>query len=169
MLAAAPDRARIAQPDVAMRDGQDLQRLGRQRVGADRLGVGQAATQGADELPITADSLVRPLCVRAAASGRLAPVAGPHWITVGDAALTLDPLSSRGLAAAMAGGIHAATALAARRAGGTTDPAGYARALADIHHRHLADRRAYYGLEGRWPDAAFWRRRAAAPALGVSP
>jgi flavin-dependent dehydrogenase len=94
-----------------------------------------------------------------AMSQRLDICAGDGWLAVGDAASTVDPLSSQGVMRALRSGIVAARAI-------RLHAAGDARALADHHARHVREydayldtRDAYYRVEQRWPDSPFWRRR----------
>lgn len=97
--------------------------------------------------------------VRSARSAHLRPASGPGWLAVGDAAASWDPLSSSGLARALAGGEHAAAIIDAHAR-------GHADALAEHDHaverelaRYLTTRTRYYRLETRWPHAPFWARR----------
>lgn len=85
------------------------------------------------------------------------------WLAVGDAALSVDPISGSG----------AVRALRSARAGAET-----ALALLESHDAnaieayesqcdfecmaYLKERAMYYGLERRWEKNAFWARRAAA-------
>jgi flavin-dependent dehydrogenase len=97
--------------------------------------------------------------VTAAHSTRLEPAAGASWLAVGDAALSFDPLSSRGLFNALYTGLTAAEAADQHLRGDELSLTGYARALrdiGDIYRRHLA---LYYASETRWREAPFWRRR----------
>lgn len=127
-------------------------------------------TRGHTELPIDGTARIcAPLQVRSAAVGRLTQVVGERWIAAGDAALSLDPLSSRGITAAITGGLHAASALVAHRLGSTASLSEYARTIDQVHAQHGVDRRAYYGLEKRWPDAPFWSRRARPPQVPPLP
>src|SRR5205085_2696766 len=54
-----------------------------------------------------------------AASHRLEPAGGDGWLAIGDAALSVDPLSSQGLCSAMATGMRAANVIGP---GGQVDP-----------------------------------------------
>jgi flavin-dependent dehydrogenase len=97
--------------------------------------------------------------IRAASSSRLDRASGRNWLAVGDAAAALDPLSSQGICQALQSGLAAADVIGeclARRG-----PAG--RSLAARHQgdfdAYLLARRRYYGLERRFADAPFWRRR----------
>lgn len=118
-------------------------------------------SQGARELPLAAAGLAGPPAVTSANLGRLSPVWGDGWIAAGDAALTLDPLAARGVSAALIGGLHAATALLASDAGRSDSLAHYGRMLDRVFDQHLGSRAGYYGLETRFAEFPFWRRRAA--------
>jgi flavin-dependent dehydrogenase len=104
-------------------------------------------------------AMIGPPRVTDAGSGRLDQFAGSHWIAVGDAALSFDPLSSQGILNALYTG---------KRAGQTIDRvlSGEGGALGEYRHRlegiHRAYRQnllAYYSLESRWPERLFWSRR----------
>ena len=86
---------------------------------------------------------------------RSEPVAGESWLTVGDAAAAHDPIAGQGILWALESGIAGAEAILTSTAG------AYATAIGERFERYLATRAAYYGLEDRWPDAPFWRRRRA--------
>lgn len=94
------------------------------------------------------------------ASARL--LHGPGWLATGDAAMTFDPLSSQGIAAAVLMGSRAGAAVAdALRDGSAPDLAPWAEDYRTLEGETM-DLRAYYArLERRWPDAPFWARRAA--------
>ena len=90
--------------------------------------------------------------------------AGPAWLAAGDAALACDPLSSQGLLNALYSGLAAAEA-ADRTLAGVEAATGYLkrfRRLDDAYRRHLA---FWYGLERRWADAPFWKRRSGSRAV----
>jgi len=89
-------------------------------------------------------------------------VMGDHtWLATGDAAVSVDPLSSQGILTALAMGRQAGHAAAATVLGGhaTQARATYARRYREVLRDHLAHRAAYYALEERWPHAPFWSRR----------
>lgn len=106
--------------------------------------------------------------VRAAHSQRLsdfgdAGVNGDGWVAAGDAACTLDPLSSQGILKALrTGKIASFVAL-----DGLEGPAGraasslarYRQLLAAEYSRYLETRALFYGEERRWPESPFWARR----------
>lgn len=102
--------------------------------------------------------VARPRTV-AAGSSVLARVGGDGWLAVGDAAATHDPLSSQGIATALAQGQWAATAAASALGGDSGAIDRYATDVITGYARYLAMRAGYYDLEQRWPDSPFWRRR----------
>src|SRR5262249_8825839 len=85
---------------------------------------------------------------------------GDGWIAAGDAAASYDPLSSSGIPRALDSGIHAALAihdfLKHER---TAALNAYDANLKRSFETYLATQSAYYKMEGRWPQALFWRRR----------
>jgi len=98
--------------------------------------------------------------VVAAGSAIVHPVAGPGWLAAGDAAAAYDPLTSHGIAAAIADGWDAAAVVLAALDG---DPAAadvYAYRVRRSFTRYLEVRAAYYEMEERWPGSPFWQRRS---------
>ena len=93
-------------------------------------------------------------CVTDASTSWLDRLAGAGWAATGDAAAAFDPLSSQGIVTALVMGREAG-----RVAAGTVSPEDYEAQYASLLEEHLALREAYYGLERRWPDSTFWRRR----------
>ena len=85
------------------------------------------------------------------------------WLASGDAAVSVDPLSSQGVLTALEMGREAARAATATVLGGepARARAAYARRYGEVLRDHLALRAAYHALEERWPDAPFWSRRHA--------
>lgn len=88
-----------------------------------------------------------------------APLAGTHWLAVGDAALTLDPLSGSGIEMALRGGIKAAQACANALAGEAAATKQYITAVQHYFHQHLKLRQSFYAMESRWSHSDFWRKR----------
>ncbi|HEY0018420.1 MAG TPA: tryptophan 7-halogenase [Longimicrobium sp.] len=87
------------------------------------------------------------------------------WLAAGDARAAVDPLSASGVFRALQGGEEAAAAVD-RWLDGDSAPARAYEAAQDrafVHYLH--QRRDYYAQETRWPDAPFWRRRAALPSF----
>jgi flavin-dependent dehydrogenase len=92
---------------------------------------------------------------------------GPRWLAVGDAASCFDPLAAQGIYKAIDDGIAGAQAIVSALAtGGDLDP-GYEQVVRGRFEEYLVNRNHFYGLERRWPDAPFWRRRHARTELGA--
>lgn len=83
------------------------------------------------------------------------------WLTVGDAALGVDPISGSGVRRGLAGAVEASRALIATLDGDPTAIGAYETAQDDACTTYLLERAAVYGQERRWPTAPFWRRRLA--------
>jgi flavin-dependent dehydrogenase len=93
-----------------------------------------------------------------AATSRKMQVAGPGWIAVGDAAMSLDPLSSLGIYKALDSGIRASDWVAAalrQHASSTT----YADWSNHVFERYLMRRDQIYREQRRWAGSQFWKRR----------
>lgn len=88
---------------------------------------------------------------------------GDGWLAVGDAAMSFDPLSSQGLFNALVTGIEGGRALIARLStkDGADPASGYADMLGAVWHTYRRHHALYYGMEARWADQPFWRRRRA--------
>lgn len=110
-----------------------------------------------------------PLVVRPAHSRRLDAASGPGWVAVGDAASTVDPLSSQGIFKALRSGTFASyaigDALVKDDAAGITRYASFVEAEFDAFVRVRA---RYYARERRWPSSDFWRRRTPAELYSQS-
>ncbi|UXY14855.1 FAD-dependent monooxygenase [Chitiniphilus purpureus] len=98
-------------------------------------------------------------CGADACSQMLDRAAGRRWLAAGDAALAFDPLSSKGIATALYGGMQAAHALLAALAGDIEAPARFGTHLHHIHAIYRQQLTQFYALETRWPDSAFWSPR----------
>ena len=120
----------------------------------------------AGRAPMTAERIACATAVGApvlcaASSQRLDHCAGDGWLAVGDAASTVDPLSSQGVMRALRSGIIAARAIGEHLAGSADAlPAHHAR-LTKEYDAYLRTRAAYYAMESRWPESPFWRSRQA--------
>ena len=99
-----------------------------------------------------------------AANSAAGSAAGPGWLAAGDSALALDPLSSQGLFNALVTGIEAGEAALALLDGDGTAMHAHAARAGRIWQAYQAHHATYYGMERRWPDAPFWRRRLGAAA-----
>jgi flavin-dependent dehydrogenase len=101
-----------------------------------------------------------PLVARVAPSSLSDPVAGAHWLAVGDAAAAYDPLSARGIHKALANGIDAANAITRALAVGAGETPGYAAGVVTDFSAYRAERDHFYAAETRWPRSRFWAQRA---------
>jgi flavin-dependent dehydrogenase len=96
----------------------------------------------------------------AAHGGCIDRAAGRSWICVGDALMAFDPLSSSGISGALHDALAAVPAILGQL-DGRIDPArDYALRADCTFRRYLAERRQRYAAERRWPEHAFWARRA---------
>lgn len=101
--------------------------------------------------------------VVAANSARLTAFHGPGWLAVGDAAMSYDPLSGRGIFAAMHGARQAAYALTAAARGEEKALEKYGAQLDQAHTDYLAALSQNYRAESRWSSTDFWQRRHQTP------
>lgn len=85
--------------------------------------------------------------------------AGAGWFGAGDNTLALDPLSSQGLFNALVTGLQAAESALQWLDGDEAAAARHAARLANVWQAYVAHHSLYYGMERRWPEATFWRRR----------
>jgi flavin-dependent dehydrogenase len=82
------------------------------------------------------------------------------WISVGDAAWSLDPLSGAGIERAIKDAIGVASAISQSLATGDSGPLRAHAVLRGHSFREaLVTQRSYYAIETRWRDTTFWRRR----------
>jgi 2-polyprenyl-6-methoxyphenol hydroxylase-like FAD-dependent oxidoreductase len=101
--------------------------------------------------------------LRAAGSRQIVRDTTLPMLCVGDAASCFDPVSGQGIFKALRGGIFASYAIADTLRGGNQNPVERFRSFVAREfatYRETLDH--YYGLEQRWPDRPFWRRRAGA-------
>jgi flavin-dependent dehydrogenase len=107
------------------------------------------------------------------ASGRYAEqAAGPDFVRVGDANLSLDPLSSQGVQSAIASSLQAAivvNTLARHRTNADAAIAFYRDRQQEKVRQHAAKTAAFYGERAAVCDRPFWRRRAAFAGESTTP
>ncbi|NOK20069.1 NAD(P)/FAD-dependent oxidoreductase [Corallococcus carmarthensis] len=84
---------------------------------------------------------------------------GEDWLAVGDAAFTLDPLSSQGTSQALRSAHQAADAVSRYLRGDFTALRLHEVRVRHQFQEHLRIREGYYRLERRWPSAPYWRNR----------
>jgi len=87
--------------------------------------------------------------IKPCGSSRMLSCAGPGWISVGDAASTLQPLASAGVSKAFRDARMARRALEA-------GPVAYDRLQAVEFQSYLQQLRQQYALENRWLGSPFW-------------
>ncbi len=97
----------------------------------------------------------------------LKPCAGDGWLAAGDAAFSMDPLSSRGLFNSLYTGLAAALTADAHLSGSASAIPEYLEMAVRIHGAYGKDLTAAYAMEARWQDQPFWRRRSS-PSAGIS-
>lgn len=82
-----------------------------------------------------------------------------YWVPAGDAAASFDPLSSMGIGHAMTSGIQCARiAHDALKSDGEL-ASKYQKDITKNFAEYLHNRKHFYGLEKRWTDQPFWKRR----------
>jgi flavin-dependent dehydrogenase len=94
-----------------------------------------------------------------AATSRLKRVVGQNWLAVGDAAQTLDPLSSGGIATALESGVSASSTISKYQNGDSDALEEFETASKLEFEIYMARRYSHYSREQRWPNSAFWARR----------
>lgn len=97
--------------------------------------------------------------IRPAWSQMLKIPAEDHWIAVGDAAMSYDPLSSQGISKGLQWGIHMADIVKKRLEGDALALQIYLQKIQETFNQYLHTRREYYRMEKRWPLSVFWKRR----------
>ena len=103
---------------------------------------------------------VYPLTVKPAHSHVLDQAVGEDWMAIGDAAIAFDPLSSMGVGHAITCGCDAAVALVEYLINNEDRLLKqYQNGLERNFDNYLSIRHRYYGLEKRWLDLPFWKRR----------
>lgn len=81
-----------------------------------------------------------------------------HFLAVGDAVASFDPISSMGIGFAMSSGSFAAKAIADH----SSNPNAlkvYEESIQNILSNYNETKGLYYRKEQRWPDSSFWKKR----------
>lgn len=104
-------------------------------------------------------SLIEPVRGISASTTRLDSAVGEGWLAVGDAAFTLDPLSSQGIFNALFTGLKGAQAIDLFLDGNTEALVSYSAQLDAIFSAYLLNLSTYYQQETRWMRLPFWQRR----------
>jgi flavin-dependent dehydrogenase len=140
--------------------------------GGDRIDLARSAR----ELPLIGtllsiqSSMVDGPRVAIARSSRLDVCAGPTWLATGDAALTVDPLSGRGVVSALLTGRAAGQAATAsvRSSSGAIEVSDYVSLLDDLFVDARTRQLDAYQGETRWPTAPFWGRRSHSSSMPLA-
>ncbi len=103
------------------------------------------------------DPATKPRCC--AANSVAGTAAGEGWMAAGDAATAFDPLSSQGLFNALATGREAGMATRDALAGNASAAPRYAARVGQVWSAYRRHHAFFYGVERRWRDQPFWRRR----------
>ncbi len=92
----------------------------------------------------------------AADSSRLESFYGPGWLAIGDAALTLDPVSSHGITLALVTARDAVSAIQQKQAGRADAFASYDALLTATFYQYAHQRIQLYQSEQRFPGSTYW-------------
>ena len=117
------------------------------------------------------DGLPGPLSVFDTTPARTDQPASARRLVVGDAALTIDPISSHGVTIACRAAIQAAAVIHTILSGDDPAPAlaFYVGRLAAVASQHSLSASAFYGDHDSWRDRPFWRNRIEATNQPVRP
>jgi len=113
-------------------------------------------TLGLADASFSADTVVQGASARSQA---LSTACGASWCAVGDAACAFDPLSSQGIFNALYTGIRGAEATSAAIQGDEQALPRYRDQMAQVFSAYRANLERIYGLERRFSNGRFWRRR----------
>lgn len=89
----------------------------------------------------------------------MSKVTGNSWLAVGDAASTYDPISAGGVYKALTNSFIAAETVVAYLQGDFHKTESYQFHIENQYKNYLVNRNYFYGLENRWADSPFWRKR----------
>lgn len=102
----------------------------------------------------------------AANSTRLEEIVGQRWATLGDAAISFDPLSSQGMYNAMASAMQLTDLLIEMNFIHSNNAEKekqfqekYTRQIDQIWNSYLQHKKLFYSAEMRWKESSFWKRR----------
>lgn len=86
-------------------------------------------------------------------------LSGTNWLSIGDAAMAYDPLSSSGIYRAINEGMATATTVPDYLNGNKNALEDYGSSFKRRYDKYLLDKGFYYQLEKRWLHSEFWKRR----------
>lgn len=102
-----------------------------------------------------------PVRIFSAQTAHLDQMYGKNWIAVGDAVVSYDPLSARGIPSALDTGIQGARMAHNLLSGSENLLESYAAGIIKTFQSYLDIWTRYYQIEQRWPKSSFWHRRQA--------
>jgi flavin-dependent dehydrogenase len=126
-----------------------------------------AAWRATREISRLAEPVINAPAVFPAGTQFIDQAIAPGWLALGDALMAFDPLSASGITGAIEDAITAGELLVHlldepdERESASLRHAYAARANAGLS-RFMAEHRAIYAAETRWPKSPFWQRRSAA-------
>jgi flavin-dependent dehydrogenase len=106
-------------------------------------------------------TLQGPVRIVSACSEVLDRITGRNWVAIGDAAISVDPLSSQGICWGLKSGLVAARVIDTSLNGNPTAVAELSTLAAATLSRYWQMHRIHYAGEQRWRESLFWRRRSA--------
>ncbi|WP_074406125.1 MULTISPECIES: NAD(P)/FAD-dependent oxidoreductase [Aquimarina] len=107
----------------------------------------------------TADLCFDNIKVMPAGTSRLDIPYGDHWIAVGDAAFSYDPISSYGITSALASGFYAGHALASALSNEDNAMSTYRYIVDNAFETYMKNLIYHYAIENRWRDSIYWKNR----------
>ena len=106
------------------------------------------------------------LKVMPAGTSRLDVSYGDHWIAVGDAAFSFDPISSYGITSALASGYYAGHALSSKLTNEDDAMLAYGYVVENAFQAYMEKLWSHYQQETRWEGSTYWENRFSTTILG---
>lgn len=92
-------------------------------------------------------------------SGLLPTLEGSSWIAIGDAAASFDPISAQGIYKGLSHGLMAAEKVKSWFENKGETSTEYSEQVKEQYKVYQRNRAHSYGLERRWQESDFWRKR----------
>lgn len=120
------------------------------------------ATTYIAQLPLQENIATSQLYITEATAGYLGQAVSSHWIAVGDAAVSFDPLSSQGIYNAIYTGLRGAEAVnAVLNDNDRSLLFQYGERIKSIRDAYRQEVSQYYRQEQRWSEQLFWKTHQA--------
>jgi len=84
---------------------------------------------------------------------------GKNWLSIGDAAMAYDPLSSSGILRAINDGVTSSRVIADHFSGSKKSLKYFVENYRVKYKNYLHTKALFYRMEKRWPNSLFWQRR----------